>query len=47
MHPKLKGCPDFLAGIVPFSAHARGKQGEIDPAAIKDIVKAVKWIEEQ
>lgn len=44
-HPELNGCPFFPGGRVNFSAHAHGKQGEIDAAAIKDFVRAIDWIE--
>lgn len=44
-HPELVGCPDFPVGLVTFSAHAFGNQGEIHPEAIQDFVKAIGWIE--
>lgn len=43
-HDRLKDCPDFPGGRVNFSAHAYGKQGEIHPAAIRDFVRAINWI---
>ncbi len=46
-HADLAECPDFPGGRVNFSAHAFGKQGEIDPAAIKDFTRAIDWIEKQ
>ena len=46
-HPDLKGCPDFPFGLVVFSTHANGNQGEIDAAAIRDFLRAAKWLEEK
>lgn len=44
-HPGLRDCPDCVGGRVVFSAHANGKQGEIDASAIRDFVRAIDWIE--
>lgn len=44
-HAGLRDCPDFPGGRVVFSAHANGRQGEIDPAAIRDFLRAISWIE--
>lgn len=43
--PKLVGCPVAPHGMLVFSAHAYGKQGEIHPDAIRDFVKIIDWIE--
>lgn len=44
-HPDLKGHPEFPFGVIVFSSHAHGNQGEIDAAAIRDFVKAIDWLE--
>lgn len=43
-HPELVGCPAFPGGVVVFSAHAFGNQGEVHPQALRDIACAVDWI---
>jgi hypothetical protein len=47
IHPGLKDSGHFPAGFVLFSAHAFGKQGEVHPAAIRDFVKAIDWLEDE
>lgn len=45
VHVELNGNPEFPGGRIIFSAHAHGKQGEIDAAAIRDFTRAIDWIE--
>jgi hypothetical protein len=45
-HPKLSSHLDFGMRILTINAHYRGEPGAVHPDAIKDIVKAVKWIED-
>jgi len=45
-HAALVGCPDFPFGYIGIRAHD-GEKGEVDPGVIKDIVRALKWIQEQ
>ena len=46
-HSSLIGSPDFPQGLVTINAHAFGKPGEVHPDAIRDLLKALRWIEEQ
>jgi hypothetical protein len=46
-HPVLATHPEPGMRTLTINAHTRGKQGEVHAGAISDIVKAVKWIEEQ
>ena len=44
-HPKLVDCPSFPLDLLTLNFHASGKQGGVHPGTLRDIVKAVKWIE--
>lgn len=46
-HPKLDCCPHFPMGFILINPHAFGRQGEVHPAAIRDILKALDWIEQE
>ena len=45
-HPRLVGSDAFPQGVITVNCHAFGKQGVAHPAAIRDIVKAARIIEE-
>lgn len=44
MHPGLKGSGSFDAGRIVINAHHR-VQGQVHPNAIRDVLKALRWLE--
>lgn len=45
-HPGLVGNPCFPNGVLTVSCHYRGRSGDTHPAAIRDIVKAIRSLRE-
>ena len=43
-HRSLEGSAEFPYGYITVNCHAFGKQGNVHPFAIKDILKAVRII---
>ena len=46
-HERLSGHPDFGNRVLTINCHFQGQPGIVHPAAIKDIVRAVDWIEDE
>jgi hypothetical protein len=46
-HPKLVGSVSFPQGVITVNCHAFGKQGKAHPAAIRDVLRAAKVIQEE
>ena len=46
-HPKLLGSDNYPTGSFRVNCHYRGKQGAAHPAAVHDIVRAARIIQEQ
>ena len=44
-HPALVGSPHFPFGFIGIKAHY-GEKGDVKPEVIKDVLRALKWIEE-
>lgn len=44
-HPGLKGSGHFETGRIVINAHHR-QQGQVHPDAIRDILKALRWLEQ-
>jgi hypothetical protein len=46
-HPALVGSDLFPQGVVTVNCHAFGRQGMAHPAAVRDIVRAARVIQEE
>lgn len=44
---KLVGHPLFPNGVITMSCHNRGKSGSAHPSAIRDVLKAAKFLAEE
>jgi hypothetical protein len=44
-HPGLRGSGAFETGRIVINAHHR-RQGQVHPNAIRDVLKALRWLEQ-